>query len=156
MPRLRPIRCRCGDHRATRWCNAATFISSRRAALRRSRRRPCQDSRCRRRLTSIGLKTQWNWGTYVKSSTTLVEQFSSQVSTTPYPSRAGSFFLPPYQGAELPRAACSFRRRRESQTFRSAVPSAAVIFVAVLVVVGPSDLGLCLTGALHYTANPWT
>ena len=30
------------------------------------------------------------------------------------------------------------------------MPLAAVRFVAVFVVVGPSDLGLCLTGALHY------
>ena len=32
------------------------------------------------------------------------------------------------------------------------MPSAAVLFVAVFVVVGPSDLGLCLKGASHYIA----
>ena len=58
-------RCWCPCYRATHWCSAATFISSRQAVLRRPRQRPCQDSRCRRRSTSIGLTTQWNRGTYV-------------------------------------------------------------------------------------------
>ena len=63
-PRLRPIRCRCPFDRAKHCCSAATFIPSRRAASGRPRRRPCQDSRCRRPSTSIGLTTQWNRGTY--------------------------------------------------------------------------------------------
>ena len=61
-----------------------------------------------------------------------------------------ALLLAPYQGSELPRAASSFKRGRESRTLHSAVPSAAALFVAVLVVVGPSDLGLSLTGALPY------
>ena len=61
----------------------------------------------------------------------------------------GCFSLPPYQGSELLRAASSFKRRRESRTLRSAVLSAAFLFV-VFAVVGPSYHGLCLTGALHY------
>ena len=66
------------------------------------------------------------------------------------------FSLPPYQGSEVLRAASSFKRTMESRTLRSAVTaadstvlSAAFLFV-VFVVVGPSDLSLCLTGALHY------
>ena len=66
----------------------------------------------------------------------------------PIPGRAVSL-CPPYQGTELLRAASSFKRRRESGTLRSAVPSEAFLFV-VFVVAGPSDLGPCLTGALQY------
>ena len=51
-----------------------------------------------------------------------------------------------HPGSEILRAASSFKRRRESQTLRNAVPLAAFLFV----VVGPSDLDLCLIGALHY------
>ena len=92
-PRLRPIWCRCLCYRETHWCSAATFLSSRQAALRRPRRRPCQVSRCRRRSKSIGLTTQWNRGTYVHAPPPiLVEEFSSQVSTT-YRSRAGLFLF---------------------------------------------------------------
>ena len=85
---------------------------------------------------------------YVHAPPTLVEQFSSQVSTTPIPGRAVPL-CPPHQGSDVLRAASSFKRRRESRTLRSAVPSAAVLFV-VFVVVGPSGLRLCLTGTSHY------
>ena len=85
--------------------------------------------------------------TYTPHST-LVEQFSSQVSTT-YRCRARlCLFSLPHHGSELLRAASSFKRRRDSWTLRSAVQSAAFLFV-VFVVAGPSDLCLCLTGALH-------
>ena len=149
-PRLRPIRCRCPCHRATRWCSSATFISSCRAVLRRPRRRPCQDSRWRRRSTSIGLTTRWNRGTYVHAPphTRRAILFASLYDIL---IRAGPFLFAPHQGSELLRAASSFKRRRESRTLRSAVPSGAFLFV-VFVVFGPSDLGLCLTGALHYTS----
>ena len=43
----------------------------------------------------------------------------------------------------------------ESPTLRSAVPLAAFLFV-VFVVVGPSDLGPCLTRALHYKESRLT
>ena len=149
-PPLRPIRCRCPCHRATHWCSAATFISSRRAALRRPLRRPCQDSRCRRRSTSIGLTTQWNRGTYVHAPphTRRAILFAS-LYHIPIPGRAVSL-CPSHQGSELLRAASSFKQRRESRTLRSAVPSAAFLFV-VFVGARPSDPGLCLTRALHYT-----
>ena len=78
--------------------------------------------------------------------TTLVEQSSSLISTT-YRSRTGLILFAPPQVSELLRVASSCKRRRDNQTLRSAVPSAVILFV---VVVGPSDLGLCLTGALHY------
>ena len=90
--------------------------------------------------------------TYAPHST-LVEQISSQVSTTPIPGRAISL-CPPHQGSELLRVASSFKRRRESRTLRSAVPSAVLLFVAVVVFAGRSDRGFCLTGALHYSLWP--
>ena len=132
----------------TYWCSTGTFISSRQAVLRRPRRRPCQDWRCQRLSKSIRLTTQWNRGTYVHAHPTLVEQFSSQVST-PYRSRAGLFLSAPYQESELLRAASSFKQRRESRTFHRAVPSAVFLFI-VFIVVGTSDLGPFLIGTLHY------
>ena len=73
---------------------------------------------------------------------------------TTYRSQAGPFFLPPpHQRSELPQAANSFKGGRESRTLRSAVPSAVVLLVAVFVVFGPSDLGFCLTRALHYSVR---
>ena len=87
---------------------------------------------------------------YLRARPTLVEQISSQVSTT-FRHRARLFLsAPPRQGSEQIRGASSFKRRRESRTLRSAVLSAALLSV-VFVIVGPPALGLCLTGALHYT-----
>ena len=98
---------------------------------------------------SIGLTTQWNRSTYVYTPPHTRREilFASLYHT--YRSR-GLFLFAPYQGSELLRAASSFKRRRKSRTLRSAVPSAAFVFV-VFAVVGPSDLGVCLTGALYYT-----
>ena len=150
-PRLRPIRCRFPCHRTTRWCSAATFISSRHAAWRRPRRRPFRDQRCRRRSTSISLTTQWNRGTYVHvpPHTRRAILFAS-LYHIPIPGRDVSL-CPPYQGFELLQTASLFKQRREIRTLRSAVPSAAFLFV---VVVGPSDLGPCLTDSLHYNRSP--
>ena len=81
---------------------------------------------------------------------TLVEQFLfASLYHISIPGRAVPLYTP-HQGSELLRVTRSFKRGRESRARHSAVPSAAVLFV-VLVVVGPSDLGLCLTGALHYS-----
>ena len=68
------------------------------------------------------------------------------------PGLGPSLCPPPYQGSELLRAANPLKEDRELRTLRSAVPLAVVVFVAV-VCVGPSDLGLCLTGALHYKSG---
>ena len=93
-PRFGPIQCRCPCHRATHWCSAASFISFRQATLRRPRRRPCHDSRCRRRSTGIGLSTQWNWGAYVHAPpyTRRAILFASLSHTDPGP---GCFPLSP-------------------------------------------------------------
>ena len=94
-PPLRPIRCKCPSHWARHWDNAATFISSRRDALRRPRRRTCQDSRFRRRSTSIGLTTQWNRGTYVYAPphTRRANLFAS-LYHIPIPGRVASLYPP--------------------------------------------------------------
>ena len=152
---LRPNRCRCPCHRATRWCSAATFISSRPAALRRPRRRPCQDSRCRRHSTSIGLTTQWNRGTYVHAPphNRRAICFASLYHT--YRFRAGPFFLPPPirdQSYHDPQA----RLKGEGRVGHSVALCRRQLFFLLrfFVVVGPSDLGLCPTGALHYSEGP--
>ena len=141
------IRCTCPCHRATHWCSAATFISSRRAALT-----PPSKTLSKFKVSKT-LNEHWPYN--------LVEPGYLRTRPIPHSSsnslrksllhtdpRLGCISLPTQQASELLRVASSFKRRRESRKLRSTVPSAAVLFV---VFVGPSELGLCLTGALHYT-----
>ena len=89
-------------HRAVRRCSAATVISSRRVALRRPRRRPCQGNKVYK-----ALREHWIYdpseSVYLDTPSELVEKLPLKDYHT-YRSRAGPFSLPPLR-SELLRTA---------------------------------------------------
>ena len=78
---------------------------------------------------------------------TLVKQFSLQVSTTPIPGRAVSLY-PLLKDLSYYEPQTRFNREGRVRRF-VALCSRQILFVA-FVVVGPWDLSICLTSALHY------